>query len=330
MILQPMRFYCRKDTGYFYVEFYRGKHRSLRTKDEKKARAVYRELEKEWLRGRLVQLDHGKRITLAEFTGEYLESRHNLSPATITKDELSLRLLTDVVGRNIALKAINTKRIEEFKKVCLARGCEAVTVNGYLRHIKAALNVAEDWYIGYKRPKIKMCKLGRRLPRALPPRQIDKLLATAKSDWPQLYPLLVFYLWTGVRRKEALRLQWQDVHLDNDPYARIIGKGGKERIVPLLPKVIEIIHPLKRDIGPVFIQVHADTVTHWFKKLARECQIEARLHDLRHSAATYMLNSGTRLEVVQAIMGHASIETTRLYTEVLKKTLHKEMRLEFE
>jgi site-specific recombinase XerD len=325
-----MRLYRRKDTGYFYVEFYRGKHRSLRTKDEKKARAVYRELEKEWLRGRLIQLDHGKRITLAEFTREYLGSRHSLSPATVAKDELSLRLLADVVGGNTALKAVKTKKIDQFKKACLARGCKAVTVNGYLRHIKAAFSVAEDWYRGYERPKIKMCKLGERLPRALAPRQIDKLLASAVKDWPQLYPLLVFYLWTGVRRKEALRLQWQDVHLDTDPHARIIGKGNKERIVPLLPPVIEILHPLKKDIGSVFIQVHADTITHWFKKLVRECQIEARLHDLRHSAATYMLNSGTRLEVVQAIMGHTSIETTRIYTKVLKRTLHKEMRLEFE
>lgn len=325
-----MRLYRRKDTGYWYVEFYRGKHRSLRTKDRKKAQGIYRQLEREWLRGRLIQLDQGKRVTLAEFTREYLSSRYSLSPATVTKDELSLRLLTDVVGGNTALKAIKSKKIEQFKKVCLARGCEAVTVNGYLRHIKAAFGVGEEWYKGYKRPKIKMCKVGKRLPRALTPAQIDLLLTRAKEHWPALYPLLVFYLWTGVRRKEALSLEWQDINFGENPFARIKGKGDKERVVPLQAPVVEMLQPIQRDIGPVFIQVHLDTITHWFQKLARECQIKARLHDLRHSCATYMLASGTPLKVVQKILGHASVTTTEIYAEVLVETLHKEMRLEFE
>lgn len=323
-----MRLFQRK--GIYYVEFERGKCRSLRTRNEREAKALFKELKREYLRGRLIQLDEGKRVTLAEFTKEYLDSRIGVSLTTVTKDELSLRLLADVLGGGISLKAIKPKRIEQFKQTCLARGCTPQTVNGYLRHTKAALGVAEEWYRNYSRPKIKFCKTGKRLPRALTPAQIDHLLTEARKNWPRLYPLLVFYLWTGVRRAEALSLQWQYVRLGEKAYARVVGKGDKGRIVPLQPPVVEMLQPIQKDIGPIFVQVHPDTITHWFQKLARKCQIRARLHDLRHSAATYMLASGTPLKVLQKILGHASVTTTEIYAEVLVETLHREMRLEFD
>lgn len=318
---------------WWHVEFYRGKSKSLRTQDEDKAKKLFKEIEKQWLRGRLFQLDSERRITLAEFTKEYLAYRQNIvSKDTYNQDKLALKLLADALGGNIALRAIKPKRMEEFKSICLARGVKPVSVNSYLRHIKCAFGVAEEWYKNFKRPKIKMCKLGKKLPRALAKKDIDKLLKKAKQSNVDLYRLIMFYLWTGCRRSEALQLQWQDVQLDREkPFCKVTGKGDKERIIPLLPPVVELLRSFRKDIGPVFIKIHPDTISHWFQGLTRSCGIKARLHDLRHSAVTYMLASGIRIEVVKQIVGHAQISTTMIYVDVLEEMLYSEMeKLRFE
>lgn len=109
------------------------------------------------------------------------------------------------------------------------------------------------------------------------------------------------------------------------------GKGAAERLVPLLPPVLQALKPVKKDIGPVFRQWHPDTVSKMFHALALLCGADARLHDLRHSCATYLLKSGVPMEYVQKILGHASIKTTQIYAEVLQEVMQKEMeKLRFE
>ena len=79
--------------------------------------------------------------------------------------------------------------------------------------------------------------------------------------------------------------------------------------MPLLPDALEAIGEPK-DLGPVFHQFHKDTVSHRFKRIARECGIEdVHFHNLRHSAATQMIESGVIGDVVQRIL---STRTTAL------------------
>lgn len=320
-----MRKYKRPDSPNWYVEFYRGKSKSLGTSDKKEAEAIFKELKRQWLRGRLIQLDPAKQITLNDFKKEYLSRDYN-STKTYKADELALRLLADSIGGTTLLRSITPRKIEKFKKDCALRKCKPTTIRTYLRHIKAALGVAEDWYSGYKRPKIKIGS-DKLKPQPLSPDEIKRLLKEADT---RLKPIVIFALWTGARRNEIVRLQWQDIQFGKNPQAMLTGKGGKTRAVPLLPRVRKILKRRQQDIGPVFEQVHPDTITHWFRNLARSCQIQARFHDLRHSAATYMLASGTPLAVVQKILGHEDISTTMIYTEVLEEMIQKEMKLRFE
>lgn len=320
-MIETMKLFKRN--GIYYIRFYRAKEKSLRTRDEGLAKAIFKEVKREWLRGKLLQLDHGKRVTLSEFAKEYL-ARDYASIKTYKADELALRLLADVVGGSTALRAINSRKIEKFKKACSLRDCKPSTVRAYLRHIKAALGVAEDWYGGYKRPKIKI-GAERSRPRPIPIPHLKKL--EKKAD-RRLKPIIIFALWTGTRRNEILRVQWTDVHLGEKPHVRITGKGDRERLVPLLPKVLRMLKRMRKDIGPVFVQVHPDTITHWFRDLARECNIQPRFHDLRHSAATYMLASGTPLEIVQKVLGHEHISTTQIYADVLEEMIQEGMKLE--
>ncbi len=317
----------------YYVEFGRGDKQSLKTTDEKEAKAVFAKLRRELLMNRLVRLEAQSNISLDAFRKEYVESRTGVSHRTKAQDELSLTRLAEVLGGATPLKLIDSKRIDGFKRVCIAGGLKPVSVNSYLRHIKAALSAAVEWGYLKTRPRIKMMPLGKQLPRYLRPEQITAILKKADELHPgEFSDMLRFYLWTGARRNEALGLQWQDIHLDGDrPYVLLTGKGNRQRAVPLVAQVVKILKPRQRDMGYVFSRIHESTVTHWFHAIALAAGLDAKLHDLRHTSATYMLSSGIPIRMVQEILGHAQLSTTAIYTEVIKEHLHKEMsKLKFE
>jgi integrase len=330
-MMTSMRLFQRN--GIYYVEFRRGKWQSLRTRDRKKAKAIFKEIEREWLRGRLFKLDTNRKITLAEFTKEYLEHRGSMSPHTQRHDRNALKYLAAALGGNTPMSLINTKRIDDFKAICLARGAKPVSVNAYLRHIKSALNTALEWEQIKKVPKIKLLPVNRKQYKILTPAEIDEFIAAAEKHKPDLHHLLVFYLWTGARRTEALRLTWSDVHLDAPMPNAVLRdtKGRADRTVPLMPPVVAMLREIRRDLGSVFVQIHPDTVSDWFRELSKKCGIKARPHDFRHAAATYMIVAGMSPAIVQEILGHAQLSTTQIYVHLIKDHLYKEMeKLKFE
>jgi integrase len=325
-MIRSMRLFQRSN-GIWYVGFNRGKEKSLKTRIRSEAEAIFKRLKREWLQGRLFKLDTEKNVLLTTFTEDYLKSRIAYSPKTQKADELSLKLLADVVGHNLPLKLINVRRVDDFKQACLARGCKAATVNSYLRHIKSALSTAEEWGMIDKKLKVKLLRIDKDLPRFLRHEEINAILDLALQKRPEFHRMLTVYLWTGCRRNELLNLQWQDCHLDGDrPFCIVRGKGNKQRSVPLLPPAMEVLAPYRKNIGKVFQPINESTATHWFKELARECGThDARLHDLRHTAATYMIAAGIPMRVVQEILGHASITTTGIYAHVIKDRIYDEM-----
>ena len=313
-----MRLFYRKLTA--YVEISRGKKRSLNTKDKREAERLFRVMQREALRGRLIQLDENKRITLEEFRQDYLKGRRELSGDTRRMDDLALRSLAGVIGSGTTIRAINERKLAEFIRITGLRTTKT-TVNTYLRHIRAALNTAAE--LGYcKAPKIKYLRTGRHLPRIITEKEILALLAAAQSADPELFRIVKFALWTATRRKEIIKLTWQNVRGDS---ATIRGKGDNDRTIPLLPEAREAMGP-EKDIGPVFIQWHLDTVSKRFKQLCRDCKIEdVHFHNLRHTAATQMIRSGIPAPAVQAMLGHADYRTTEIYINIVKEALKQQM-----
>ena len=307
----------------FYVEFTGGKRRSLKTKDKRVAQRLFAELKKEILLGNIVTLENQNQITIDDLKDIYLKdpNRADLSKKTHSADSLALRKLSDAIG-NKNLNLLKMKHITEFKASCKAQNVKPVSVNTYLRHIKAALNYAKEQ--GYIKdvPKIKYNKLPDALPRVISADNVQKLLTYAKENNFEMWRIISFALYTGCRRMEILNLRYENII---DGVATIYGKGKKERIVPLIEQALEAISPLQ-DIGRVFMYKHQDTITHNFKKLVRDCGIQARFHDLRHTSATQMLKHKIPLNVVQKILGHADLSTTQIYAKVLSETLESEMQ----
>jgi integrase len=295
--------------------------RSLKTRDEGMAKEIYKDIEKKILRGRLVQLDKGKRISLAEFKDIFFKRHCDIAPWTVKKYEVSICQFMDSVGSATLLPRINEKLIAKFKTDCRARGVKEVSLRSYLRHIKGFLNRAYDWGYLTIKVNVKIAKGEKRHPRILSHDEIDLLLLHAKHCDFQMYRIIKFALNTGARREEIKTFAWQRVDGNR---GTLIGKGNKERTIPLLPGALEAMGP-PRDIGPVFMQVHMDTYTHRFKELARDCEIKGvSFHKMRHTAATNLLAAGMKIKYVKEMLGHENLATTEIYAQVLQEDLMRE------
>ncbi len=320
--MKSMKLFQRKN-GTWYVQFSRGKKKSLKTKDAKTAQDLFDAMEKEYLEGRLHILDSVERITLEQYKDKFVANRQDKSPRTRSLDSLALRSLGECIGHTTALKTINKAKIDKFKKASMAKGLSKTSLNVYLRHIRKALNEAfEDGYLP-KPVKVEEVKVDKPLPRILTKEERTQILTNAAKEDPDMHRIILFALWTGCRVSEILRIRWQHVQED---FCRVTGKGEKERIVPLLDQAKEAMGST-RDVGPVFRQFHPHTVSHRFKVIARACKIEdAHFHHLRHTAATNMLEAGIKLSTIKKVLGHADIRTTEIYAQVLDAEMIAEFK----
>ena len=175
----------------------------------------------------------------------------------------------------------------------------------------------------------------KRLPKALASDELDKLLkpeepATPESRCDQAILELAYA--SGLRLSELKNLRLEQLHLDAG-FINVIGKGNKERVVPVgrkaveaLNRYLEIARPklvTPRSPGAVFLTKRGTpfaAVTLWLriKNRVRRAGISRNItpHMLRHSFATHLLEHGADLRVIQELLGHANISTTEIYTHV--------------
>ena len=167
---------------------------------------------------------------------------------------------------------------------------------------------------------------------------IDEAQRLAKNSWQGARDTAIFTLLygCGLRISEALSLNVGDIGDNN--FLRIKGKGNKERIVPLLPVVVEKINqylaecPFTPKLGePLFLGARGDRlvpriIQRQMQKIRASLGLTDNLtpHALRHSFATHLLAEGTDLRSIQELLGHASLTTTQRYTDVQIETLKKE------
>lgn len=179
-----------------------------------------------------------------------------------------------------------------------------------------------------------------RLPRSLPKpigaedakAIVSKDLSFEDTPWVAARNAAVFTLLygCGLRISEALALTPDTAPKPGDTSLRIRGKGGKERLVPLLPVVIDAIDDYKEQCphdltakGPLFVGVRGGKLNPRMIQLAMQkarsalgLPDTATPHALRHSFATHLLSGGGDLRSIQELLGHASLSTTQIYTEV--------------
>jgi integrase/recombinase XerD len=187
---------------------------------------------------------------------------------------------------------------------------------------------------------IEMPRIGRSLPKTLSEDEVDALLNAPNTDEPLGHrdrAMLELLYATGLRVSELINLKQSQINF-NQGVLRIVGKGDRERLIPLgeesqrwLKKFIdgarmEIL--LERQTEYLFPTRRGDRMTrqafwHIIKRYAEKGGIRKKLspHSLRHAFATHLLNHGADLRVVQLLLGHSDLSTTQIYTHVARERL---------
>lgn len=189
---------------------------------------------------------------------------------------------------------------------------------------------------------IKQPKLPKKLPNYLTIEEVDKLL-DLRLNTPLAYrnkAMLELLYSTGIRITELVELKLNNIDF-TDELIRVMGKGSKERIIPLGEEAIKYLKLyvnqyrnliLKtKTSNYLFINNFGNKMTRqgFFKILKKECENQGinkniSPHTLRHSFATHMLNNGADLRIIQELLGHSDISTTQIYTHISKEKIKKD------
>ncbi len=187
---------------------------------------------------------------------------------------------------------------------------------------------------------ISLPKRWKRLPKALSMGEIDALLAPDVSGTPQALcdqALLETAYASGLRLSELRTLRLEQLNLDGG-FMTVIGKGNKERVVPVGRHAIQALEHYLKEGRPKLVRPKSPaavfltrrgtpfaSVTLWLrmKQRAKRSGIRKNItpHMLRHSFATHLLEHGADLRVIQELLGHSSISTTEVYTHVAGQRL---------
>lgn len=185
-------------------------------------------------------------------------------------------------------------------------------------------------------------KLSRHLPDSLSESQVERLLSEPNADDPielRDKAMLELLYATGLRVSELVGLTMDQMSL-RQGLVRIVGKGGKERLVPLGELAITEVELYLRAARPALLghkqsdvvfpsnrgqMMTRQTFWHRIKLYALRAGIETPLspHTLRHAFATHLLNHGADLRVVQLLLGHSDLSTTQIYTHVARARLQE-------
>lgn len=277
---------------------------------------------------------------------EHLRIQRNLASATLEAYERDLtdflnfvREQLDLLGKPQELSSIDKYLVREYLAYLTRGGCARSTlarrlasIRGFSRFLFAEGLVENDFAITVKTPRQKNA-----IPQVMTMEEIMRFL---EGSMPGKSPALqgrnraMFELLyaTGIRVAELIGLNVQDLDSRNG-YIRVMGKGSKERIVPVgehaLDSVEEYLrtHRLElagsKDQDALFLNARGERLTtRGVQYIINECSLHLEIHkdisphSFRHTFATHLLDNGADLRAIQELLGHSSLGTTQVYTKV--------------
>ena len=248
----------------------------------------------------------------------------------------------DIEGtmRNHLVPAFGKLRLDEITQQAVAKWLAdkrkvlaPATVEKLRVTLHRSYRLAKQWNIpgseinpveGVPRPKFSNAR-----ERFLSAEEVQRLFkACDRTSNPQLRSIVALLLYTGARKRELLDAQWQHVDVERKAWFIPDSKSGKSRYVPLSGPALAVIDELVRIPGcpylvpnPLTLKPYRDIKRAWDaarRKAGLPC---VRIHDLRHSAASFMINAGVDLYAVGRVLGHADHQSTMRYAHLANDTL---------
>lgn len=227
---------------------------------------------------------------------------------------------------------ITEQDVGEFKYGQREKGYAKGTINRGLVLLKYMYALALKWEIpGVTANPVIGTKLfeANARERYLAPEEAQRLfVAIAKSKNTQLKHIVPLLLLLGCRKSELIHSRWPDFDLERRIWRIPMSKSGKSRHVPLSQRALELLAQLPRWEGCPYVVPNPETLKpfvqiHRSWNNARQAAglPDVRMHDLRHSMASNMINSGRSLYEVAKVLGHSQLKTTQRYAHLSQETL---------
>jgi len=231
-------------------------------------------------------------------------------------------------------KYINTLKRKNLKSSTISHNI--TSIKSFYKFLVLEKRIKNNFTKSLDTPKIE-----KKLPSVLSQEEIhlllDNFIINSFHDYRTIAMLEVMYS-CGLRISEVLDLKISDLHLDLS-FIKVLGKGSKERIVPVGEIAIDRINKYLQNARPILLKKNTDilflnnsgnkmtkqTVSTLLKERAKEVGITKKIspHTLRHSFASHLLASGTDLRLIQELLGHEDISTTEIYTHITNEKLNQ-------
>ncbi len=277
----------------------------------------------------------------------YLKLERNYSSNTIEAYQRDLQyLLLFAQEQGLALTDVKLEHLEQFAVGLHEKGVGARSQARILSGVRSFYHfLVLDGYMDEDPTELLPSpQIGQHLPEYLSVEEVDSLEgAIDLSKWEgQRNKAIIEVLFScGLRVSELVNLKLSDI-FEEEKFVKVLGKGSKERLVPISSKAIQELHywymdRQVMDIKPgeedyVFLNRRGAHLTRtmillMIKQAARDAGIQKTIspHTLRHSFATALLKGGADLRVIQAMLGHEDIGTTEIYTHLETSDLRREI-----
>ena len=263
--------------------------------------------------------------TVDAYRTDLLQFYTGLSPLSLNGGSTDWRH----VSRDIIVSYVSELKERRYAEATVAR--KVAAMKSFFRYLHAEGIIRRNPTESLESPRV-----GKSLPKQLSVHEVDELLGQpAKRKTPQALrdqAMLELLYATGLRVTELVSLDLDSISLHAQrPCVRCVGRGTRERTIPVRKQALRTLasylsNGRQKLVGnekepALFVNLRGRRLTRqgfWviLKGYAREAGIEVTPHTLRHSFATHTLKGGTSLRTVQELLGHASISTTQVYTQI--------------
>lgn len=270
------------------------------------------------------------------FTQQYLPFVKSYKRSWDTDETMIRNHLVPALGDR-AMGSLIPPDIARVAESMRSRNYSTGTINRVLVLLRYGYTLALRWRIegmdSNPVKELKNFKEDNKIERYLTPEQTSRLLVAVRhSQNPLLADIVAFLLFTGARKREALDAKWQDVDWRQKLWRIPKTKSGKVRHVPLSSGALKLLQELKEKSDPAIEHIFANSRTglpfvsifySWDTARREAGMPQLRLHDLRHSFASFLVNAGRSLYEVQELLGHADIRTTTRYAHLSRDRLRE-------